>query len=112
MEPIISPWVIYVLHIFDKLYIACRISLFISLTFWLLTVIGAYIEDDEDIKKINKILLKIAAISAIVLIIIPDKDTLIAMMATSYITPDNIHAAQENVVEFIRQISGAVQSGK
>lgn len=112
MEPIISPWVIYALHVFDKVYIACQISLMISLIFGLLTVIGAYIEDDEDIKKINKILLKIAAISAIVLIIVPDKDTLIAMMATSYITPDNIQAIQGNVVEFIRQIIEAVQNGK
>lgn len=87
MEPIISPWIIYALHVFDKVYIACQ-------------------------KKINKILLKIAAISAIVLIIVPDKDTLIAMMATSYITPDNIQAAQGNVVEFIRQIIEVVQNGK
>ena len=112
MEPIISPWIIYALHVFDNVYIACQISLMISLTFGLLTVIGAYIEDDEDIKKINKILLKIAAISAIVLIIVPDKDTLIAMMATSYITPDNIQTVQGNVVEFIRQIIEAVKNGK
>lgn len=112
MEPIISPWVIYALHIYDKIYFAC-----LTLMIWsfviapLLALFGA-VEEDKGMMKYAKISAIVAVVCAIVLIIVPDKDALIAMMATSYITPDNIQAVQGNVLEFIRQISEAVQNGK
>ena len=43
---------------------------------------------------------------------IPNKETMITMIAASYITPDNIQMTQGNIVEFIKQISEAVQNGK
>lgn len=112
MEPIISPWVIYALHVFDKLYFACGMVLMCCVTIAPLLAIFGDMEDSEGMMKYAKILAIVAAICALALIIVPDKDALIAMMATSYITPDNIQAVQGNVVEFIRQISEAVQSGK
>ena len=112
MEPIISPWIIYVLHVFDKLYFACGMVLVCGVTVSPLLAIFGNMEESECMMKYAKILAIVAAICALVLIIVPNKDTLIAMLAATYITPDNIQAVQGNVVEFIRQISGAVQSGK
>ena len=112
MEPIISPWVIYALHVFDKLYLACGILLMCCVTIAPLLAIFGDMENSEGIMKYAKILAIVAAICALSLIIVPNKDALIAMIATSYITPDNIQVVQGNVREFIKQISEAVQNGK
>jgi hypothetical protein len=69
-------------------------------------------EESEYMMKYAKISAIVAVVCAIVLIIVPGKDTLIAMLAASYITPDNIQLVQGNVLEFIKQISEAVQNGK
>ncbi len=112
MEPIISPWVIYALHIFDKLYFACGMVLMCCITIAPLLAMFGKAEDLECMMKYAKILAIVAAICALALIIVPDKNALITMIATSYITPDNIQLVQGNVLEFIRQISEAVQNGK
>ena len=112
MEPIISPWIIYAMHVWDKLYFACGMLLMCCVTIAPFLAIFGDMEDSERMMKYAKILVIVAAICALALIIVPDKDALITMIATSYITPDNIQAAQGNVVEFIKQIIETVQSGK
>lgn len=112
MEPIISPWIIYLLHVFDKLYFAGGMLLMCCGIISPLLVIFGKLEESECMIKYAKILAIIAAICALVLIIVPDKDALIAMLAATYITPDNVQAVQGNVLEFIKQISEAVQNGK
>jgi MFS-type transporter involved in bile tolerance (Atg22 family) len=69
--------------------------------------------DDEDLpKKYLKTAVIIAAVCGGMASIIPNKETMITMLAVSYITPDNIQIVQGDIVEFIRQISEAVQNGK
>lgn len=69
--------------------------------------------DDEDLpKKYLKTAVIIAAVCGGMAIIIPNKETMITMIAASYITPDNIHLVQGSIVDFVRQISEAVQNGK
>lgn len=112
MEPIISLWIIYVLHVFDKLYFACGMVLMCGVIISPLLAIFGNMEESECMMKYAKILAIVAAVCALVLIIVPDKETMITMIAASYITPDNIQMVQGNIVEFIKQISEAVQNGK
>jgi hypothetical protein len=109
MEPIISPWIIYALHVYDKLYFACGMVLMCCVTIAPLLAIFGDMEDSEGMMKYAKILAIVAAICALSLIIVPDKDALIAMMATSYITPDNIQLVQGSIVDFVKQIIEATK---
>ena len=112
MELIISPWVVYAVHVLDNLSGACMI-LFVLSCIAIVVLALPVIFDDEDLpKKYLKTAVIIAAVCGGMAIIIPNKETMITMIAASYITSDNIQAVQGNVVEFIRQISEAVQNGK
>jgi hypothetical protein len=112
MEPIISPWIIYALHVYDNIYFTCRILMMCGLIIAPLLALFGSMEEEAYMMKYAKISAIVAVVCAIVLIIVPGKDTLIAMLAASYITPDNIQLVQGNVLEFIKQISEAVQNGK
>lgn len=109
MEPIISPWIIYALHVFDKLYFACGMVLTCYVTISPLLALFGNMEESECMMKYAKILAIVAAICALALIIVPDKNALIAMLAANYITPDNIKLIQGNIVDFVQQISNITQ---
>ena len=109
MEPIISPWIIYALHVYDKIYLTCRILMMCGFIIAPLLALFGSMEEDEYMMKYAKISAIVAVVCTIVLIIVPSKDTLIAMLAASYITPDNITAVQGNIVEFVKQIVAAVK---
>lgn len=109
MEPIISPWIIYVLHVFDKLYFACGMVMMCCITIAPLLAIYGDLEYSECMIKYAKRLILVAVVCAVVLVVTPSKDTLIAMLAANYITPDNIKLIQGNIVDFIHQISSMTQ---
>jgi ABC-type Na+ efflux pump permease subunit len=112
MEPIISPWIIYVIRVLSSLHDIAMVFLTISCILAIIMFLLAIFEEAEELQKYLKMAVIIAAVCGGVAIIIPDKDTMIAMMAVSYITPDNIQLVQGNIVDFVRQISEAVQNGK
>jgi uncharacterized membrane protein len=112
MEPVISPWIIYWVCVAGAVRDVAMIALIISLITTLVVGIGSFLEGDELLKKIAHISLLVGCVSAVFVIFIPSKDTLLAMLAMQYITPDNIQMVQGNIVEFIKQISEAVQNGK
>ena len=112
MEPIISPWIIYALHVYDNIYFTCRTLMMCGFIIAPLLALFGSMEEEKCVMKYAKISAIVAVVCTIVLIIVPSKDTLIAMLAASYITPDNIQLVQGNVSEFIKHISGAVQNGK
>lgn len=112
MEPIISPWIIYALHVFDKVYFTCEISLMCCGIISPLLVMAGEMEGSECMLKYAKILAIVAAVCALVLIIVPNKETLIAMLVTTYITPDNIQVVQGNIIDFVQQIIKATKNIK
>ena len=76
------------------------------------------IEFDEESKKrllINN-WMKICVITIIVCILIlalvPDKKTMYAMIAASIITPDNISASEDHVIDLIKEIANAVYNAE
>lgn len=112
MEPIISPWLIYVVSLVNSLIV-------ISCLLCLLSLVGIFLgsmaydpDASEEDRKISNRILKYSVLGVIVFgglsIFIPSKETILAMLAASYATPDNIHAVQGNIVDFVSQIVNAV----
>ena len=112
MEPIISPWVIYAVQLLDNLRDVAMILFVLSVIASVILALPMILDDEDLPKKYLKKAVIIAAICGGMDIMIPNKETMITMIAASYITPDNIQMTQGNIVEFIKQISEAVQNGK
>ena len=117
MEPIISPWIIYWISVFDKLgavTATCAIlGVVISLLITLFTITDDYSTEKERAKRYKwvKRFLILASVCALINILTPSKETMLTMLALEYVTPDNITAIQGNIVEFVQQLSEAVKEG-
>ena len=132
MEPIISPWLIYLAGIVNPLKFSLGLISFIG--FISLFIIGGayYIEQPCDgcseeynkkaenkqrgFLKLIKIVAPITFVSFLVQAFIPDKDTLIAMAVANIVTVDNIQGANEfvktNVQDYINMLTDAINKVK
>ena len=132
MEPIISPWLIYLAGIVNPLKFALGLIAFIG--FIVCFVIGCiyYIEGpcygfgEESIRKaerkqavalkLMKVIAPITLVSFLVQVFIPDKDTLIAITIANIVTVDNIQGANEfvktNVHDYIDMLTDAINKVK
>ena len=118
MTPIIPPSWIYFIHVAGTIY---DLSIFVLLaSIFILLLLGfCFATDPPDSEKIRKFIfkaLKFCAITIIVcilvLILVPDKKTMYAMIAASMITPDNISGVEEHVIDLITNIANAVHNAK
>lgn len=89
MEPIINPWVIYILPLVNVfIHVMTAIAL---LTFALLLI--TYTDNAfraERGTKVTKIIGAVFIISTLLAILTPSKNTLIAMYIANHATPENI----------------------
>lgn len=132
MEPIISPWLIYLAGIVNPLKFALCLIAFIG---FIATFIAGgfyyccspYDGCREEYRKqaeakqngalkLIKIIVPITVISFLVQAFIPDKDTLIAIAVANIVTVDNIQGANEfvktNVQDYINMLTDAVNKVK
>lgn len=109
MEPIISPWIIYGVSVLTKLGVAIHVLLFLSIAALLLTLPAM---ETKGIEKLQKRFVISIFVFGFLDILMPDKDTLLTMLALQYVTPDNIQSVQSNVVDFVSQIAQAVKDVK
>lgn len=89
MEPIISPWVIYMLPFVDIFIALMKITAILNL----LMLIVVYTDKDFRADRGSKLTKGIGAvfiISTLIAILTPSKDTLIAMYIANHATPENI----------------------
>lgn len=113
MKPIISPWLIYLINLFDDLKLLLIITLILLacitvgiLLIWFLCIIDCY-EDDNFIIKCKKYLKKSIVwlfINSLLFITIPSKDTMYTMLVLDNVTSDNIQAigkTGKDVVDYI-----------
>lgn len=117
MEPIINPWFIYWINIITNLHAAFGLAAAISLVIFLFSVCGfssVYLNEEEQstAKKIMKISAAVLFSAGIILIFLPDKETMMTMLALQYTTPDNIQIVQGNVVDFVKNIAEAAKGLK
>lgn len=116
MEPIISPWLIWLLGVLNALK-------FVSITFLIISVLSLIIiisillairEDLETItiklfNKTIKALIIITSISMLSVLFIPDKGITEKMIISNYITEDNINTVSENTKEAIDYIFDKIE---
>ena len=116
MEPIISPWIFYLISVSESLKvfsIIAAILIFILLLF----LFGVRSETYDEEPKIELCKwIKISAISVVIFsflsITLPSEQTSYNMLTAQYVTPNNIQNGKEAIVDMIREISTAVREGK
>ena len=89
MEPIISPWIIYMLPFVNLFIVLMKIIAILTL----LMLIVVYTDKDfraDRGTKLVKVIGAVCIISTLLAILTPSKETLIAMYIANYATPDNI----------------------
>ena len=112
MEPIISPLWIYLINLASTIY-AFSIGLFgVSLLIWILVYVEEIEFDGPDSEKVRSRWLKVFAAIMIVCLLmfmlVPDKNTMYAMLAASMITPDNISGGEEHLIDLITKIANII----
>lgn len=123
MNPIISPWSIYLINVLSGLkniFIAAVVAaIFVGIgsAIYFLTVIADpyYAEDDEkdqnkilNIKKCFKKSVVGLIISALLVVIAPSKDTMYTMLALDNLTTDNIQAIGKTGKDVIDYVSDQI----
>ena len=92
----------------DRSYTHCLPIMILSIEYSMVI----YESDKKRYIKIGKYLIVIFAVLSFLAVVIPDKETCLAMLAVYYITPDNIQAVQGNIVDFVGQLANAVKGVK
>ena len=116
MEPIISPALIYLIHMINAIYGLSIFILFVSAFTMVMSplIADCICEDYEEEGKVMRKIIKICAILVVICIIlimfIPNGKTLYAMIAASMITPDNISITEDQIVDLISKIAKAVKN--
>lgn len=132
MEPIISPVFIYLIGIssnvqwlFNSLAVICALFAVVALAIWLAShTTITYNKEDEDHEanvqsscvKVLKYSLSGVAILMCIAALIPSKQVATAMLVSSYVTPDNLHGANEliksNLQDYINIIVDGINKVK
>lgn len=105
MEPIISPWLVYLISISTSIKAVFATITIISLAIAFFIILYNFIEEDSmdrlydsKTKKLDSSFKKLIAFiifSSILAVFIPTKETIIAMYIANMITPDNLNLANE-----------------
>ena len=104
MEPIISPWVVYLFSVLTKLNTVA----FIVAMFSVVIIFWAWIFDEKTKINIKNVIIVLIT-STVLTIIIPDRQTMLSMLTLSFITPDNIGLAEDHIIDLITKIMDAVK---
>lgn len=125
MEPIISPWTIYLINLtynISQLLLGTLVTCAIFSTAAILTIFFYYDDWGPDTAlrdkctKFLKYSIPIMFIAISISIFIPSRDVMIAMIVSSYITPDNLYGANEvvkaNLQDYINIIVNGIKDVK
>ena len=125
MEPIISPWTIYLINLtynISQLLLATSTMCLIFSVAATLILIFSYGDYEYEEKLCNKCIkflkysIPIMFITATINTFIPSRDVMIAMVVSSYITPDNLYGANEaikaNLQDYINIIVNGIKDVK
>ena len=111
MEPIVSPWIIYLFSILTKLNIvAFSIAVFSWVSIFFIFLNKIIYGDDLEIEFNYKIAVIVAVIATTIVILIPTEKTMLAMLTLSFITPDNVVIAENHIIELVTKIMDAVNN--
>lgn len=122
MEPIISPWIFYTIDVVCNLngtleFLSAVSFFLIGYLAWRWLTIRERTWDEDRGKKIElyakwvKRLCIFFIADVFIMTFLPSKETMITMLVSNYVTPDNIQAVQGNIVDFTKQLASAVTEG-
>ena len=125
MEPIISPWTIYLINltynISQLLLVISAMCLIFSVAATLILIFsyGDYEYEEKLCNKCTKFLkysIPTIFITATINTFIPSRDVMIAMIVSNYITSDNLHGANDviksNLQDYVNIIVEAINKVK
>lgn len=110
MKPIISPWIVYLAHLFSGINVLFNVLLWGSVIVLFVGFVSEFefiISDKID--KFVKTLIIIISISSIGLIAIPDKETVYTMIVLDQLTEDNINSIGETGKDIIDYVTDKVE---
>ena len=111
MEPIISPWVIYLFSVLSKLNIVVSaVALFSGASIFFMAMDKIIYGDDMEIEFNYKYAIIVAVIATMLAILIPDEKTMLSMLTLSFITPDNVVIAENHIIDLVTKIMDAVNN--
>lgn len=122
MEPIINPWIFYVINVICNLHFITGLlgtlsfgAIIVLVIYWVFTSDDKWNESAKENKRLAakwaKRLGVFFIIDTAVGVFIPSKETMITMLVSNYVTPDNIQMVQGNIVDFTKQLVSAVAEG-
>ena len=111
MEPILSPWLIYLLWVLTGLKVTSLFVLCASIFTLIFCGSYYYVEGDTDSKRVLKWAAITFVASGVIYVLIPPKEYLVAMVVTSYVTPENMHALNEMVKSTIGEYISVIKDG-
>ena len=111
MNPIINPWLVYIISVVDnvKFFIALLLVIFfVIVPIFIFTIFDAYEYEDEDgyvksKKGLKKIIIGLIICSSL-MVFIPSKETMYTMIVLDNVTPNNVQKFGENGKEIIDYI--------
>lgn len=110
MEPIISPWLIYIISMVSPL------KCFFTMSASVISIVLLFYFIGEVKWKYIKQLIIVDMISIFLALVLPTKETLIAMLVASYTTPDNLALTNEviktNLQDYIKIITDGIKQVK
>lgn len=111
MEPIISPWVIYLFSVLTKLStVACTVAMFSGTSIIFIAMAKLIFSDDMEISFNYKNVIIVTIIATMLTILIPDEKTMLTMLTLSFITPDNVVIAENHIIDLVTKIMDAVNN--
>ena len=111
MEPIISPWVIYLFSVLSKLNIVVSaVALFSGASIFFMAINKIIYGDDMEIPFNYKYVIIVSVIATMLAILIPDEKTMLSMLTLSFITPDNVVIAENHIIDLVTKIMDAVNN--
>lgn len=125
MEPIISPVSIYLIGISSNVQLLCSLLAGVALSFTVVATViylvheidtYGYNDDTPDTVRLCRKIIKYSIACAVTLgvisALIPSKEVVTAMIVANYITPDNLHGANDviksNLQDYVNIIVEAI----
>ena len=103
MEPIVSPWLIYIADKADVLYSILALLAIFSTCGFVFAMIPTVTEDHTDyeaeriLKRVKRISIVVFIISMLALVFVPNSQTVYKMLGASYLTPDNVNQVVDTI---------------
>ena len=114
MEPIISPVWIYLINVANRIWVFSIFTLLVAMFMILSLMAGWIVFYGPDSEKVRSRWIKtfviVMIVCMIIIVLFPNKDTMYAMLAASFITPDNISEGEEHLIDLVTKIANIIHN--